>query len=108
MIPEREREREREREIDRYGKRAPARCYCSACSGLIGASLGTPLDVVKTRVMNQPTDVRARWVMLYSPPPTCCRHRRGGGAACPALVALHVVGKWCVSLAKALRGRVKK
>ncbi|KAK4307166.1 hypothetical protein Pmani_021046 [Petrolisthes manimaculis] len=31
----------------------------SACSGLIGATLGTPLDVVKTRVMNQPTDSRA-------------------------------------------------
>ncbi|KAG0723742.1 Mitochondrial uncoupling protein 4 [Chionoecetes opilio] len=31
----------------------------SACSGFIGAALGTPLDVVKTRIMNQPTDVRA-------------------------------------------------
>ncbi|GIY74135.1 mitochondrial uncoupling protein 4 [Caerostris darwini] len=28
----------------------------SSCSGLIAATLGTPADVVKTRIMNQPTD----------------------------------------------------
>jgi len=28
-------------------------CYCSGCSGLVSASLGTPADVVKTRMMNQ-------------------------------------------------------
>ncbi|XP_071132309.1 mitochondrial uncoupling protein 4-like [Mytilus edulis] len=28
----------------------------SACSGLIAATLGTPADVVKTRIMNQPTE----------------------------------------------------
>ncbi|CAL4103325.1 unnamed protein product, partial [Meganyctiphanes norvegica] len=36
----------------------------SMCSGLIGASLGTPADVVKTRVMNQPTDHKGR-ALLY-------------------------------------------
>ncbi|XP_042210184.1 mitochondrial uncoupling protein 4-like isoform X4 [Homarus americanus] len=35
----------------------------SACSGLIGATMGTPVDVVKTRVMNQPTDNRARGLL---------------------------------------------
>ncbi|KAK8733191.1 hypothetical protein OTU49_006518 [Cherax quadricarinatus] len=35
----------------------------SACSGLIGATMGTPVDVVKTRVMNQPTDDRARGLL---------------------------------------------
>ncbi|CAL1266245.1 unnamed protein product [Larinioides sclopetarius] len=28
----------------------------SSCSGLIAATLGTPADVIKTRIMNQPTD----------------------------------------------------
>lgn len=32
----------------------------SACSGLIAAVLGTPADVIKTRVMNQPCDDRGR------------------------------------------------
>lgn len=32
----------------------------SSCSGFIGAILGTPADVIKTRVMNQPTDSNGR------------------------------------------------
>ncbi|XP_037094450.1 mitochondrial uncoupling protein 4-like [Pollicipes pollicipes] len=32
----------------------------SVASGLVSATLGTPADVVKTRVMNQPTDSRGR------------------------------------------------
>jgi len=35
----------------------------SACSGLIGACLGTPADVVKSRIMNQPTDVKGRGLL---------------------------------------------
>ncbi|XP_037073677.1 mitochondrial uncoupling protein 4-like [Pollicipes pollicipes] len=35
----------------------------SACSGLVSATLGTPADVVKTRVMNQPTDKHGRGVL---------------------------------------------
>ncbi|XP_025418439.1 mitochondrial uncoupling protein 4 [Sipha flava] len=31
-------------------------CLSSICAGLVAATLGTPADVVKTRVMNQPTD----------------------------------------------------
>lgn len=32
----------------------------SMCAGLIGATMATPADVIKTRVMNQPTDERGR------------------------------------------------
>ncbi|KAJ7416322.1 Mitochondrial uncoupling protein 4 [Willisornis vidua] len=32
----------------------------SACSGLVAAVLGTPADVVKTRIMNQPRDKQGR------------------------------------------------
>lgn len=28
----------------------------SICAGFVAAGLGTPADVVKTRIMNQPTD----------------------------------------------------
>ncbi|CAH1793632.1 unnamed protein product [Owenia fusiformis] len=35
----------------------------SACSGMVSASLSTPLDVVKTRIMNQPTDVHSRGLL---------------------------------------------
>jgi len=31
-------------------------CLSSACAGLVGAIMGTPADVVKARMMNQPTD----------------------------------------------------
>jgi solute carrier family 25 uncoupling protein 27 len=33
----------------------------SVCAGLIAAIMGTPADVIKTRVMNQPTDELGRW-----------------------------------------------
>ncbi|XP_044758642.1 mitochondrial uncoupling protein 4 [Coccinella septempunctata] len=36
----------------------------SACAGLVAAGLGTPADVVKTRVMNQPLDEHGRG-MIY-------------------------------------------
>lgn len=29
--------------------------FFSGCSGLVAATFGTPADVVKTRIMNQPT-----------------------------------------------------
>ncbi|KAI1303745.1 Mitochondrial uncoupling protein 4 [Halotydeus destructor] len=35
----------------------------SCCSGLIAACLGTPADVIKTRVMNQPTDPAGNGVL---------------------------------------------
>lgn len=31
-------------------------CMASGCAGLVGAIMGTPADVVKARIMNQPTD----------------------------------------------------
>lgn len=36
----------------------------SMCAGLIGATMATPADVIKTRVMNQPTDERGRYVCI--------------------------------------------
>ncbi|GFT62406.1 mitochondrial uncoupling protein 4 [Trichonephila clavipes] len=38
----------------------------SSCSGLIAATLGTPADVVKTRIMNQPTDNTGRGLFYKS------------------------------------------
>lgn len=32
----------------------------SICAGLVAATMGTPADVVKTRIMNQPTDEMGR------------------------------------------------
>lgn len=37
----------------------------SICAGLVAAGLGTPADVVKTRIMNQPTDANGRYVAIY-------------------------------------------
>ncbi|KAG8182796.1 hypothetical protein JTE90_009109 [Oedothorax gibbosus] len=38
----------------------------SSCSGLVAATLGTPADVVKTRIMNQPTDKNGRGLFYKS------------------------------------------
>lgn len=32
----------------------------SICAGLVAATMGTPADVIKTRIMNQPTDKTGR------------------------------------------------
>lgn len=34
----------------------------SICAGLVAATMGTPADVVKTRIMNQPTDGKGRLI----------------------------------------------
>ncbi|XP_054284363.1 mitochondrial uncoupling protein 4 isoform X2 [Macrosteles quadrilineatus] len=38
----------------------------SACAGLVAATMGTPADVVKTRIMNQPTDANGRGLLYRS------------------------------------------
>ncbi|KPM04768.1 mitochondrial uncoupling protein 4-like protein [Sarcoptes scabiei] len=38
----------------------------SVCSGLVAALLGTPADVIKTRVMNQPTDSQGKGLLYKS------------------------------------------
>lgn len=38
----------------------------SICAGFVAAALGTPADVVKTRIMNQQTDATGRWVELLN------------------------------------------
>lgn len=37
----------------------------SICAGLVAATMGTPADVIKTRVMNQPTDSSGRYVCVW-------------------------------------------
>ncbi|XP_075057423.1 mitochondrial uncoupling protein 4 [Mixophyes fleayi] len=38
----------------------------SICSGLVAATLGTPADVIKTRIMNQPRDKHGRGILYKS------------------------------------------
>ncbi|XP_073974551.1 uncoupling protein 4A isoform X1 [Rhodnius prolixus] len=38
----------------------------SGCAGLVAATMGTPADVVKTRIMNQPTDHSGRGLIYKS------------------------------------------
>ncbi|KDR08957.1 mitochondrial uncoupling protein 4 isoform X1 [Zootermopsis nevadensis] len=38
----------------------------SICAGLVAATMGTPADVVKTRIMNQPTDSKGNGVIYKS------------------------------------------
>jgi len=41
-------------------------CMASGCAGLVGAIMGTPADVVKARIMNQPTDSAGRGLVYKS------------------------------------------
>jgi len=41
-------------------------CMASGCAGLVGAIMGTPADVVKARMMNQPTDSAGRGLVYKS------------------------------------------
>ena len=40
-------------------------CLSSACAGLVGATMGAPADVVKARIMNQPTNEHGKGMRLY-------------------------------------------
>lgn len=40
----------------------------SICAGLVAATMGTPADVVKTRIMNQPTDALGRYASFDQTP----------------------------------------
>ncbi|XP_074034840.1 uncoupling protein 4A isoform X2 [Leptinotarsa decemlineata] len=44
----------------------------SSCAGFVAASMGTPADVIKTRVMNQPLDEKGRG-LLYTSSVDCLR-----------------------------------
>ncbi|XP_071952972.1 mitochondrial uncoupling protein 4-like [Antedon mediterranea] len=48
----------------------------SGCSGLVAAILGTPADVIKTRIMNQPTDANGRG-LIYKSSLDCLRKTVG-------------------------------
>jgi len=51
---------------------AVTHCLASGCAGLVGATMGTPADVVKARIMNQPTDKRGKG-LLYKNSMDCLR-----------------------------------
>uniref|UniRef100_W8B3G7 Mitochondrial uncoupling protein 4 n=1 Tax=Ceratitis capitata TaxID=7213 RepID=W8B3G7_CERCA len=54
----------------------------SICAGFVAAIMGTPADVVKTRIMNQPTDEKGRG-LLYKGSVDCLRqtvNKEGFGA----------------------------
>lgn len=51
----------------------------SGMSGLIAATLGTPADVIRTRVMNQPTDNQGRGLLYRSPLDCLLKTVRGEG-----------------------------
>ncbi|XP_055600616.1 mitochondrial uncoupling protein 4-like isoform X2 [Uranotaenia lowii] len=48
----------------------------SICAGLVAATMGTPADVVKTRVMNQPTDLSGKG-LLYKGSLDCLQQTVG-------------------------------
>ncbi|XP_062705662.1 mitochondrial uncoupling protein 4 isoform X2 [Aedes albopictus] len=48
----------------------------SICAGLVAATMGTPADVVKTRVMNQPTDLNGKG-LLYKGSLDCLQQTIG-------------------------------
>uniref|UniRef100_A0A7M5ECL1 Mitochondrial uncoupling protein n=2 Tax=Anopheles funestus TaxID=62324 RepID=A0A7M5ECL1_ANOFN len=48
----------------------------SICAGLVAATMGTPADVVKTRIMNQPTDASGRG-LLYKGSIDCLQQTIG-------------------------------
>lgn len=41
-------------------------CLASCCAGFVAASMGTPADVIKTRVMNQPMDDTGKGLLYKS------------------------------------------
>ncbi|XP_064478671.1 mitochondrial uncoupling protein 4-like [Ornithodoros turicata] len=51
----------------------------SGMSGLVAATLATPADVIRTRVMNQPTDDRGRGLLYKSPLDCLMKTVRGEG-----------------------------
>ncbi|MBN3302939.1 UCP4 protein, partial [Amia calva] len=58
-------------------------CLChglsSICSGLVAATLGTPADVIKTRIMNQPRDFHGRGLLYRSSVDCLIQSVRGEG-----------------------------
>ena len=56
-----------------YGAHAgSAAAMSSAVAGLVAATMGAPADVIKTRIMNQPTDAQGRGT-LYKGTLDCLR-----------------------------------
>ncbi|OCT81334.1 solute carrier family 25 member 27 L homeolog isoform X1 [Xenopus laevis] len=51
----------------------------SICSGVVAATLGTPADVIKTRIMNQPRDKHGRGLLYKSSTDCLIQAIRGEG-----------------------------
>ncbi|XP_014348588.1 mitochondrial uncoupling protein 4 isoform X2 [Latimeria chalumnae] len=51
----------------------------SICSGLVAATMGTPADVIKTRIMNQPRDKQGRGLLYKSSIDCLIQSVRGEG-----------------------------
>ncbi|XP_071999817.1 mitochondrial uncoupling protein 4 [Engystomops pustulosus] len=51
----------------------------SICAGLVAATLGTPADVIKTRIMNQPRDKHGRGILYKSSTDCFIQAVRGEG-----------------------------
>ncbi|XP_067098375.1 mitochondrial uncoupling protein 4 [Osmerus mordax] len=51
----------------------------STCSGLVAATMGTPADVIKTRIMNQPRDMMGRGLLYRSSTDCLLQAVRGEG-----------------------------
>ncbi|KAG5846559.1 hypothetical protein ANANG_G00116280 [Anguilla anguilla] len=51
----------------------------STCSGLVAATMGTPADVVKTRIMNQPRDSNGRGILYKSSTDCLMKSVKGEG-----------------------------
>ncbi|GLH04718.1 Mitochondrial uncoupling protein 4C [Gryllus bimaculatus] len=70
----------------------------SACAGLVAATMGTPADVVKTRIMNQPTDASGRYPDSKSTKKFGPDHFFEPTEVTPT-IALGVTGSWAVQYA---------
>ena len=63
-------------------------CLSSACAGLVGAIMGTPADVVKARIMNQPTDSNGKGIRNFCSFQTRTCHYLGTPASYSIIIAI--------------------
>lgn len=79
-------------------------CF-SGCAGLIAATISTPADVVKTRIMNNPKVYRGTMDCFMSAVCIACYYDKAkrSGSQCQLSFAhqlLRVVGRHCCSMGK--------
>ncbi|KAG8573783.1 hypothetical protein GDO81_012548 [Engystomops pustulosus] len=64
---------------DQFSKVADLVHVSCICAGLVAATLGTPADVIKTRIMNQPRDKHGRGILYKSSTDCFIQAVRGEG-----------------------------